>query len=153
MKKILAVMCIFLFVACSQQNSAQQSIPAPAAQPEPVPQPTPVPQPAPVAKQAPAPAIPPAPTPALTQASSPKTVQVSISGFKFVPASLSVNVGDTVIWTNEDSASHTVESSDGSISSQELFKGDKHTQVMTKAGTINYICGIHPSMKGSVTVA
>lgn len=81
-----------------------------------------------------------------------KTVQVSIRSFKFVPADVNINSGDTVVWTNEDSAAHTVESNDGTLESDELSKGDTYKFTFTKAGKYSYICGIHPSMKGSITV-
>ncbi len=88
-------------------------------------------------------------TPAIV---SPKVVTVSITGFKFVPADVTVNVGDTITWTNADGASHTVESADGVIESDELFKGDTFSMTFDKAGSHPYICGLHPSMKGTVTV-
>ena len=84
--------------------------------------------------------------------SNEKLIPVLIQGFKFVPADVTVKVGDTVIWTNEDSAPHTVESSDGALKSDELSKGDKFTYTFTKAGKYEYSCGIHTSMHGSVTV-
>ncbi len=34
--------------------------------------------------------------------------QVSIKGFAFTPQEVTVKVGDTVTWTNEDAAYHTV---------------------------------------------
>ena len=85
-------------------------------------------------------------------AASGKLISVTIQGFKFSPADVTVNAGDTVEWTNEDSTPHTVESSDGSLKSDELAKGDKYRFTFTKAGKHDYICGIHPSMHGSVTV-
>lgn len=85
-------------------------------------------------------------------AGSGKVVSVAIKGFKFVPADVTVKVGDTIVWANEDSAPHTVESSDGVLKSDELSKGDKYSYTFTKAGKHDYICGIHPYMKGSVTV-
>ena len=81
-----------------------------------------------------------------------KTISVAIKGFKFVPSNVTVNLGDTVVWTNEDTAPHTVESSDGTLRSDELSNGDKFSYKFTKAGKYSYICGIHPSMKGSVMV-
>lgn len=79
-------------------------------------------------------------------------INVAIKGFKFAPADVNVKVGDTVVWTNEDTASHTVESADGILKSDELSKGDSYSYKFTKAGKYDYICGIHPSMKGSITV-
>ena len=87
-----------------------------------------------------------------SQISSANAVAVSIKSFKFLPADITVKVGDTVTWTNEDSAAHTVESADETLKSDELSKGDTYSHTFTKAGKYDYICGIHPSMKGSVTV-
>ena len=81
-----------------------------------------------------------------------KLFAVAIRGFKFVPAEANIKVGETVVWTNEDSTSHTVESSDGALKSDELSKGDTYMFTFTKSGRYDYICGIHPSMHGSVTV-
>ena len=84
--------------------------------------------------------------------SSGKVVSVTIKEFKFSPADVAVKVGDTVVWTNQDSAPHTVESSDGTLKSDELSKGDTYKFTFTKAGTYAYHCGIHASMRGSITV-
>ncbi|MBI2658257.1 cupredoxin family copper-binding protein [Candidatus Woesearchaeota archaeon] len=138
---ILSMLMIFA-VACGQQPVT----PGPPEPLETVPS-TPV-QPAAPAPQAPAPTQ---TTPAAPEQTA-KTVQVSIKSFKFTPADVAVNVGDIVVWTNEDSAPHTVESSDGTLRSDELSKGDSFSFKFTKAGKYNYICGIHPGMKGSVTV-
>ena len=81
-----------------------------------------------------------------------KVVAVSIKGFKFAPADVNIKVGEKVVWTNEDSAPHTVESPDGTLKSDELSKGDTYKFTFTKAGKYDYKCGIHPSMHGSVTV-
>ena len=77
---------------------------------------------------------------------------VSIKDFKFAPQDIVVKAGTTVVWTNEDSVSHTVESSDGTLKSDELSKGDTYKFTFTKSGKYDYKCGIHPSMHGSVTV-
>lgn len=79
-------------------------------------------------------------------------VAVSIKNFKFAPQDIVVRAGTTVVWTNDDSVPHTVESSDGTLKSDELSKGDTYKFTFTKAGTYDYHCGIHPSMHGSVTV-
>ena len=83
---------------------------------------------------------------------SSQQVAVSIKNFKFVPQDIVVNAGTTVVWTNEDTASHTVESSDSTLKSDELAQGDTYKFTFTKAGKYDYKCGIHPSMHGSVTV-
>jgi plastocyanin len=78
---------------------------------------------------------------------------VTIKDFKFGPASSSVHVGDTITWTNQDVAAHTATASDGSFNTGSLSQGKSGSHTFTTAGTFPYICKIHPSMKGTVTVA
>ena len=78
---------------------------------------------------------------------------VTIKDFKFGPSSSSVNVGDTITWTNQDTPPHTATANDGSFDTGTLNKGKSGSHTFTKAGTFPYICSIHPSMKGTVTVA
>ncbi len=82
------------------------------------------------------------------------TVEVTIQDFKFEPAEVQVAAGQTVSWTNEDGEPHTVRSEDGSISSA-IISGEPF--VWTAEGepgtAIPYICSIHPTMKGTVTIA
>jgi plastocyanin len=78
---------------------------------------------------------------------------VTIKDFKYAPASISVSVGDSITWTNQDIAPHTATASDGSFDTGSLSKGKSGTVTLSKAGTFAYICSIHPSMKGTVTVA
>lgn len=68
----------------------------------------------------------------------------------FDPAKLSVKVGDTVTFVNEDSAPHNVEI-DGKELGQQA-SGDKVEWKAEKAGTFPYRCTIHPSMTGEITV-
>jgi plastocyanin len=82
----------------------------------------------------------------------PAEVEIKIASFAFDPSSVTVKVGATVKWTNEDSASHTITADDGSWDSGSLGKGKSFSQVFTQAGTFTYHCTIHPSMKGTVVV-
>lgn len=77
---------------------------------------------------------------------------VSIASFSFQPAAITVSVGTTVTWTNNDSASHTVTADDGSFKSGTLATGATFSQTFATAGTFAYHCSIHSSMKGTVTV-
>lgn len=79
-----------------------------------------------------------------------KIAEVSIKNFSFNPESVTISTGDTVRWTNMDSASHTVTGT--SFGSQTLAPGDSYEFLFTNAGTYEYHCSIHPSMKGTVTV-
>lgn len=83
--------------------------------------------------------------------------QVSINEYAFTPAVLKVKKGTTVVWVNQDSAAHTVETSDKESAEQVmtsplLKKGERHSITFNTVGTFNYLCGPHPYMKGSVEV-
>jgi plastocyanin len=77
---------------------------------------------------------------------------VSIADFSFQPATLTVPVGATVKWTNNDSTGHTVTADDGSFKSERLGSGAAYSQTFATAGTFAYHCSIHPGMKGTITV-
>ena len=85
---------------------------------------------------------------------SPKTIEntknIAIKNFAFSPAELTVKAGDTVIWTNEDSAPHSIKSK--SFNSNILQTGDAYQFKFDNTGVYDYICGIHPSMKGKIIV-
>jgi len=71
-------------------------------------------------------------------------------GFAFQPASLEVKVGDTVTFTNEDSAPHNVNIDGADLGSQ--AQGASVTWTAEKAGTFPYTCTIHPAMTGEIVV-
>lgn len=78
---------------------------------------------------------------------------VTIANFSFSPTPLTVKVGSTVTWTNQDSVAHTVTADDGSFESSHIGGGGTFTQTFAKAGTFAYHCSIHPSMKATITVS
>jgi predicted lipoprotein with Yx(FWY)xxD motif/plastocyanin len=80
-----------------------------------------------------------------------KTVSVDIKNFSFGRA-LTVPVGTTVVWTNQDDMAHTVTATGGAFDSGNIDKGQTFSFTFTKAGAYDYTCTIHPSMKGTVTV-
>jgi plastocyanin len=75
--------------------------------------------------------------------------KVSIQGFKFVPANLTVSVGDTVTFTNNDAAPHTATSN--AFDTGTLRKGESNSVTISASGSFAYKCNFHPAMKGSVT--
>ena len=78
---------------------------------------------------------------------------VYIQNFAFNPTNLTVKVGTTVTWINQDSTTHTVTSDNGAFqSSGNLNQGTNYTFTFTKAGTYPYHCSIHPNMKGTILV-
>jgi hypothetical protein len=77
---------------------------------------------------------------------------VSISGFAFQSSSITINVGDSVTWTNQDQAPHTVTGDAGGWGSSTLNNGGTFTRTFNTAGTFTYHCAIHLSMTGTVIV-
>jgi plastocyanin len=77
-------------------------------------------------------------------------VEVRMEGFAFKPDSVTIASGDTVKWTNMDSAGHDVSGTD--FKSSLLQKGDSYEHQFTKSGTYDYVCSIHPGMKGTIKV-
>jgi plastocyanin len=78
---------------------------------------------------------------------------VSISNFAFNPSTLTVKAGETVTWTNQDSATHTILSDSGNeISSSSLGQGQTYSHTFNQSGTYSYHCSIHPSMKATIIV-
>ena len=78
---------------------------------------------------------------------------VSITDDKdFLPEDLTINVGDTVVWTNNDDSPHTVTADDDEFNSGNLAEGATWSYTFTEAGTYDYHCNYHSSMTGSVTV-
>ncbi|MGW2387423.1 cupredoxin domain-containing protein [Streptomyces sp. NPDC001658] len=81
--------------------------------------------------------------------------QVDIMGYKFGDGKqLVVEVGETVQWTNHDSAPHTVTTTKAPVSfdSGTLEQGDSWSYTFTKVGTYEYYCAVHPDMVASVKV-
>jgi len=80
------------------------------------------------------------------------TVSVQIKDFKFGPQPVNAKVGDTVGWTNGDSAPHTATMDDGSCSTEAIAQGATGLLTFTKAGTYTYHCKIHPTQMKDFTV-
>jgi plastocyanin len=79
---------------------------------------------------------------------------VSVLDNNFEPADLSVSVGDTVTWTHDGAASHTVTADDGSFDSGNISEGDTFEHTFDEAGEFPYLCEIHTtSMTGTITVS
>ena len=80
------------------------------------------------------------------------TATVKIKEYKFTPADLHIKAGTTVTWVNQDPVQHNIVSDDKTLQSPTLEQGDSWTHTFNTPGTFSYTCGIHPGMKGSVTV-
>jgi plastocyanin len=75
----------------------------------------------------------------------------------YVPATITVNSGESVVWVNDDSAFHTVTSGyydipDGAFDSGQLDPGQKFLYIFEEKGESHYYCRLHPWMEGQVIV-
>jgi plastocyanin len=105
----------------------------------------------PVSPPNPADTLPPAPTGTPAPGST-GTVDIMVQNFAFNPPSITIKVGTTVRWTNQDSATHSITSDTGVWDSGGIAQGASYTRVFDTVGTFAYHCGIHPSMKGTIIV-
>ena len=78
-------------------------------------------------------------------------VTVTIDNFTFAPAALTVKVGTTVTWKNQDDIPHTVVSA-GKFKSKALDTDDSFAFTFTAAGDYPYFCSLHPHMTGMIKV-
>jgi plastocyanin len=85
-------------------------------------------------------------------APKPVTGYVTIKDLKFSPTGMTVKVGTTVVWTNNDTHNHTVQSEHNIFSSANLAPGKSFSYTFNSVGTYNYYCAIHPDMKGMIIV-
>ena len=103
------------------------------------------------------------------ESSAPKTVSVTIptgtaspgcetSNACYLPASSTINVGDTVEWKNTDTAAHTVtggspsDGPSGVFDSSLIMAGVSFENTFDAAGSYDYFCMVHPWMVGNVQV-
>jgi plastocyanin len=69
------------------------------------------------------------------------------------PNPLEVEAGQTVTWVNDDSAIHTVTSTDGTFESDILQRGEIFNHTFDRQGEYPYYCDLHPAMVGTVSVS
>ena len=92
------------------------------------------------------------------------SASVTIQDFSFSPASVTLQVGGTVTWTNSGPSSHTVTSDAGSFEGGTLSPpsgsdpygqpsgGGTYRMSFPSPGSYSYHCSIHPGMQGTITV-
>jgi plastocyanin len=75
----------------------------------------------------------------------------------YIPYAVTANVGDTITWSNDDTAAHTVTSgspeNSGEYFDSSLFlSGDTFEFTFEEAGEYPYYCVVHPWMRGIVII-
>jgi plastocyanin len=78
-------------------------------------------------------------------------------GLNYVPASVTVAKGGSVVWKNNDPVPHTVTSTSvpagaARFDSGKMNLNNTYTVTFTISGTYNYVCSYHPWMHGTVIV-
>jgi plastocyanin len=77
---------------------------------------------------------------------------VTMGDFFFSPGTVTIDTGDTVTWKNTGQAPHNATGNGGSFSTSTINGGQSTSHTFSSAGTFNYICTIHPNMRGTVRV-
>ena len=77
---------------------------------------------------------------------------VSMDHSTFIPSEITVVPGTTVTWVNNEAMPHTVVDSNKGFRSKTLAKDARFSFTFTTAGDHDYVCSIHPNMKGKVIV-
>ena len=80
------------------------------------------------------------------------TNSVNMADMKFAPAVITIPLGATVHWNNNDSVTHTITADDGSFNSGNIASKSNYTHSFSTAGTFKYQCSIHEGMTGTVIV-
>jgi len=93
-----------------------------------------------------------APTPTPGTPVSIVTGSSNLTTTAYNPNPVSVAVGGTVTWTNNDTTAHTSTGDNGSWNSGSIAPGASFSMTFATAGTFTYHCTIHPGMVGTVTV-
>ena len=89
---------------------------------------------------------------AATSTPAAAVVPVVMRNIKFVPARVTVKVGQTVRWTNDDKVAHTVASAKLKVASEAIGHGQTYEYKATKPGTFPYYCTIHANQNGVLVV-
>lgn len=81
--------------------------------------------------------------------------QVQITNLVYLPAEVTLHVGDVIVWTNNDIVAHTatVKAAGGAAGwDVTIPPGQTVQHQLTQAGTVEYFCRFHPNMKARINV-
>jgi plastocyanin len=88
----------------------------------------------------------------VTQAAPATDVDATVANFTWAP--VSAKVGQVITWKNNDTAPHGVKTDqDGCKMNGSIAPGQTRSLVFNQAGTFTFSCFVHPSMKGTITIA
>ncbi|TCR64152.1 plastocyanin/azurin family copper-binding protein [Bosea sp. BK604] len=83
-----------------------------------------------------------------------KEFTVTQKGQQFTPRTLTLKVGDEIVFINDDTGTHNVfsESPGNAFDLKAQRPGSKTNVTFSAAGQVDVRCAIHPTMRLSVTV-
>jgi amicyanin len=90
--------------------------------------------------------------PRAPSADAAKPAEIQIANFHYTPPTLVVAPGTTVTWKNGDDSPHSVREKGGKFKSAALDTDDTFSQTFPAAGEYDYLCSIHPYMRGKIVV-
>jgi plastocyanin len=70
----------------------------------------------------------------------------------YTPNPISIAVGGTVTWINNDTTAHTATANGGAFDTGSIAPGGNASKTFSTAGSFPYRCTIHPGMVGTITV-
>jgi plastocyanin len=105
----------------------------------------------------PTPTTSPTPSPTPTPGPAAGDIVITIVGMdgslSYSPNPATARVGQTVAWKNADTVPHTATANGGTFNTGTIAPGATSSPIaMTAAGTFPYVCAIHPSMTGTLSV-
>ena len=77
---------------------------------------------------------------------------MSIENFSFKPGAITVPAGTHLVFANHDDVPHSIVIPDLKQRSKVLDTDDTYDAVLDRPGTYVFFCGLHPMMKGEITV-
>jgi plastocyanin len=83
---------------------------------------------------------------------APTVHTIIIDGMRFIPQTVEVRRGDTVVWRNKDPFPHTATSGKGGPASPPIAAGASWTHKATQRGSYPYLCTLHTTMTGLLVV-
>jgi plastocyanin len=89
---------------------------------------------------------------AAEQRPEPRQHTVTIDATTYSPRTLTVHVGDTIVWVNKDLFPHTVTAKTGAFDSGDIATGKSWTYTVKAEGLFGYFCTYHPTMKGTLRI-
>jgi plastocyanin len=80
------------------------------------------------------------------------SAQIVLKNIAVSPQQVTIAVGGTVTFVNQDSTDHRMVDDGGAYDSGMLAPGADFKQTFAKAGTFPFHCSIHPTMTGTIIV-